>query len=148
MRLGRPCQEANIHFTSHFTSRIQIYVRSRTLPTLPVWPNGLPPLGPAIPSTVPCLSPRFRLLSFATGVGAKLPTGGNLCSRLGVPCGSLCIIGLAYAPSPRTLLSIVASSAFCLARAAAFACAADSGRNCLKSSKRSGAVLNRCVTCE
>jgi hypothetical protein len=56
---------------------------------------------------------------------------------------SLDITGLAYIGSPRAFDIIACSSACCLACACAFAAAADSGRNCLKSPRRSGAVLKR-----
>lgn len=66
--------------------------------------------------------------------GGKVPTTGSLTSeRIG--CG-VC--------ATEAIASAALSSA---ALAAALACAADSGKNCLKSSRRSVASLNRVVTC-
>lgn len=75
----------------------------------------------------------FSLLELAGT--AKLPTGGILVSAL-----------CPWAACAAWLFDSAATSSAAFAAAAALAWAADSGKNCLKSSRRSGAVLKRKVT--
>ena len=78
---------------------------------------------------------RFLLSLLELAGTAKLPTGGILVSPLGP-----------WAACAGWLFESAATSSAAFAAAAAFAWAADSGKNCLKSSRRSGAVLKRKVT--
>lgn len=78
---------------------------------------------------------RFLLSLLALAGGAKLPTGGILGPSR--PTWPGCGVGVA------TAAGMFSSGRGPTVRV----CAADSGRNCLKSSRRSGAEWKRLVTC-
>ena len=116
--------------------REALEVLERTLLLGPLGP--IPPLELSViafaDTEVPGAVRRFFSLPLPLGT-AKLPTGGIFVSPR-APCE---VCGVWMAPASCAALS-AASAACC------FAWAADSGRNCLKSSRRSCASLKSVVT--